>query len=140
MRRYRRGAALAKEKKIDLMIAVGGGSVIDCCKIVSAQAKLEEDIWEMEFSGHKYPSDFIPMIGVWGVCADGKTEIETAMEGIECLAAFVKEMGLPDTFAEMGIGEDTDFRRIADSTNIITNGCFHPLTHDDIYEILLNCR
>lgn len=64
MRRYRRGGALAKEKKIDLMIAVGGGSVIDCCKIVSAQAKLEEDIWEMEFSGHKYPSDFIPMIAV----------------------------------------------------------------------------
>lgn len=62
------------------------------------------------------------------------------MEGIECLAAFVKEMGLPDTFAEMGIGEDTDFRRIADSTNIITNGCFPPLTHDDVYEILLNCR
>ena len=58
------GAALAKEKKIDLMIAVGGGSVIDCCKIVSAQAKLEEDIWEMEFSGHKYPCDFIPMIAV----------------------------------------------------------------------------
>lgn len=25
---------------------------------------MEEDIWEMEFSGHKYPSDFIPMIAV----------------------------------------------------------------------------
>ena len=58
------GATLAKENKIDLILAVGGGSVIDCCKIVSAQAKLEEDIWEMEFSGNKYPSDFIPMIAV----------------------------------------------------------------------------
>ena len=32
------GAALAKEKNIDFILAVGGGSVIDCCKIVSAQA------------------------------------------------------------------------------------------------------
>lgn len=69
------GAALAKEKKIDLMIAVGGGSVIDCCKIVSAQAKLEEEIWEMEFSGHKYPSDFIPMIAVVTASGTGQSRI-----------------------------------------------------------------
>ena len=42
------GARLAKENKTDFILAVGGGSVIDCCKIVAAQAKLEEDIWEME--------------------------------------------------------------------------------------------
>ena len=34
------GARLAKENKVDFILAVGGGSVIDCCKIVSAQAKL----------------------------------------------------------------------------------------------------
>lgn len=38
------GAALVREKNIDLIFAVGGGSVIDCCKIVSAQAMLEQDI------------------------------------------------------------------------------------------------
>ena len=40
------GAKLARENDVDLILAVGGGSVSDCCKIVSAQAKLEEDIWE----------------------------------------------------------------------------------------------
>ena len=30
------GARLAKENNIDLILAVGGGSVIDCCKIISA--------------------------------------------------------------------------------------------------------
>lgn len=39
-------------------------AVIDCCKIVSAQAKLEQDIWEMEFSQHKYPTAYIPLIAV----------------------------------------------------------------------------
>ena len=55
------GAALAKEKNIDFILAVGGGSVIDCCKIVSAQAKLTQDIWELEYTDHKQPAEFIPM-------------------------------------------------------------------------------
>jgi len=62
-----------------------------------------------------------------------------ALEGVDCLASFIKEMDLPTTFAEMGIGEDTTYRSVADSSNIISNGCFKPLTHDDIYEILMNC-
>lgn len=55
------GAALAKERKVDFILAVGGGSVIDCCKIIAAQAKTEEDIWEMEFSKGKFPSDYLLM-------------------------------------------------------------------------------
>ena len=55
------GAKLARENNIDFILAVGGGSVIDCCKIVSAQAKLEKDIWEYEYSEKKQPTEFIPM-------------------------------------------------------------------------------
>lgn len=55
------GAALARAYQIDFILAVGGGSVIDCCKIVAAQAKLDEDIWEMEFTAHKFPTQAIPM-------------------------------------------------------------------------------
>ena len=55
------GAKLAREKNIDFILAVGGGSVIDCCKIVSAQAKLEKDIWELEYTDYQQPSAFIPM-------------------------------------------------------------------------------
>ena len=40
---------------------MGGGSVIDCCKIVSAQAKSDTDIWKMEFDEHRFPMTFIPM-------------------------------------------------------------------------------
>ena len=55
------GAELAKKNSIDFILAVGGGSVIDCCKIISAQAKLDEDIWEYEYSKGKVPKDYIPM-------------------------------------------------------------------------------
>lgn len=55
------GAALAKERGVDFILSVGGGSVTDCCKVISAQAKLEEDIWEMEYSMYKFPVQGIPM-------------------------------------------------------------------------------
>lgn len=55
------GAALAREYHVDFILAVGGGSVIDCCKVVSAQAMLDEDIWEMEYGKGKFPTEGIPM-------------------------------------------------------------------------------
>lgn len=55
------GAKLAREKNVDFILAVGGGSVIDCCKIVSAQAKLNQDIFDYEYVDKKYPTDGIKM-------------------------------------------------------------------------------
>lgn len=60
-KKVKEGAALAREKGVDFILAVGGGSVIDCCKIVAAQAVTDQDIWEMEFKDHVYPTDFLPM-------------------------------------------------------------------------------
>ena len=55
------GAKLARENHVDLILAVGGGSVSDCCKVVSAQAKVDEDLWELENVKHTRPSEFIPL-------------------------------------------------------------------------------
>lgn len=305
------GARLAKENNVDFILAVGGGSVIDCCKIVSAQAKLEEDIWDFEYGKGGQPADFIPMgavvtsfgtgaemnngavitngekmmksplwgafydfavldvgytmtmpmkqvisgsfdtlshcmetyfgspretnlsdeineavmrnviknmratlnapddrfirseliwaaamgengilklgkvtdfqchmlehqlgaytdcnhgfglavihpvlykhiykentaqfakfaVNVWGVNPDGNTEDEVALEGINALADFIKEVGLPTKFSEMDI-TDTDWKAIAEST-IITPGCAKKLTADELLEILNGCK
>ena len=307
------GAKLARENHVDLILAVGGGSVSDCCKVISAQANLNEDIWEMQYTKHTLPTKFIPLgtivtvfgtgsemnngavithekkkikgalwgaqaefafldpayslsvpmqqvisgafdtlshametyfgkpdennlsddineavmrsvirnirilltnpenyearseqawasamaengvlkIGkvtdfqahqiqhqlgaytdcnhgaglavihpvlyrhiyksgaarfarfarfaqnVWGIAPRDSDE-ETAAAGIDALAAFIKEIGLPTTFTELGIPADTDFRAIADSTNV-TAGCCKKMTHDEIYEILQEC-
>lgn len=304
------GAKLVRENNVDFILAVGGGSVIDCCKIISAQSQLSEDIWEMETVKKAYPTDFIPMgaivtasgtgaemnpgavitneekkikgalfgaqadfvfldpeytmsvpmkqvisgafdtlshametyfgkpdnnnlsddineavmksiiqnirclltdnknydarselmwassmaengilkigkitdfqahqiehqlgaytdcnhgqglavihpvlyrhiyqdgakrfarfaVNVWEIEEKGTVE-ETALAGVEALAAFIKEIGLPTSFTQMGISSDIDFRAIADSTNI-TAGCCKKLTHDEIYEILKEC-
>lgn len=305
------GVKLVKEKDVDFILAVGGGSVIDCCKIISAQAKLDCDIWDMEFNQRKFPTEFIPLgavvtasgtgaemnsgavitneekkikcgllgafasfavldpeytmsvpmkqvisgafdtlshametyfgkpernnlsddinetvmrsvianirallknpqdydarselmwasamaengilkIGkvtdfqahqiehqlgaytdcnhgqglavihpvlyrhiykegagrfarfarnVWGI-SDKATDEEIALAGIDALADFIKEIGLPASFTEMGIGENVDFKTVAESTNI-TAGCCKKLTHEEILEILNECR
>lgn len=305
------GAKLAKDYDVDFILAVGGGSVIDCCKIVSAQAKLNQDIWQMEFVDKKFPSDFIPlgavttasgtgsemnngavitneelkikagMLGaladfsvldptytltvpmpqvlsgafdtlshametyfgkpsennvsdeineaimrntifnirevlknpqaikprselmwdsamaengilklgkvtdfqahqiehqlgaytncnhgqglavvhpvlyrhiykdglskfvrfakeVWHVDDSSLTDEETALAGIQALADFIKEMGLPTTLTEMNITDKQMLKNVADSSNI-SAGCCKQLTHEDIYDILLEC-
>lgn len=49
------GATLVRENNIDLILAVGGGSVIDCAKGISVSAYCEGDPWQ------KYWVDFKPL-------------------------------------------------------------------------------
>ena len=74
---------------------------------------------------------------VWGI-EEKETAEETARAGVEALADFIKEIGLPASFTEMGISPDTDFKAVADSCNL-TAGCCKKLTHEEILEILKEC-
>jgi alcohol dehydrogenase YqhD (iron-dependent ADH family) len=42
-----KGAQLCKEHAIDFVLAVGGGSVIDCSKTIAAAAKYDGDAWDL---------------------------------------------------------------------------------------------
>lgn len=54
------GAKLARESQADLILAVGGGSVMDCCKAVSLAARYPGDIWE-DFWARPGVIDFDPL-------------------------------------------------------------------------------
>ena len=54
------GAALAREKGVDFILGVGGGSVMDCCKAVSLAARYEGDIWN-DFWERSGIVDFEPL-------------------------------------------------------------------------------
>ncbi|MCT6926357.1 iron-containing alcohol dehydrogenase [Metasolibacillus sp.] len=43
----RRGAEICKAEGIDLVLAVGGGSVVDCSKLIVAAAKYDGDAWDL---------------------------------------------------------------------------------------------
>lgn len=54
------GAALARERSVDMILGVGGGSVMDCCKAISMAAVYSGDIWD-DFWVRPGIVDFAPL-------------------------------------------------------------------------------
>ena len=57
------GARLVRENDIDFILAVGGGSVIDCAKGVSVAAYCEGDAWERFWINGEEPTERIIPVG-----------------------------------------------------------------------------
>jgi alcohol dehydrogenase YqhD (iron-dependent ADH family) len=63
-------AALAREKKVDLIVAVGGGSVIDSSKIISITIPVTHSGWDF-IKGNAKPKSAIPLISILTLAATG---------------------------------------------------------------------
>ena len=74
---------------------------------------------------------------VWGIARDGKTDEELALAGIQALADFIKEIGLPATLRELG-ADKAQLKEIADSCGI-SQGSYKLMTHEEILEIFQEC-
>lgn len=77
-------------------------------------------------------------VNVWGIPAEGKTDEELAKLGVEALADFIKEIGLPTTLRELGVTDDIPLREIAYTCNL-SNGSYKHMTHEEIYQIFKEC-
>ncbi|MDE6846485.1 MAG: iron-containing alcohol dehydrogenase [Lachnospiraceae bacterium] len=77
-------------------------------------------------------------VNVWGVDADKKSDKEIALAGIEMLENFILEIGLPVTLRELGVDEQTDLKKIADSCAIST-GSYKEMSYEEILEIFKEC-
>ena len=77
-------------------------------------------------------------VNVWGISPDGKTDEELACAGVEALADFIQEIGLPTTLRELGVNETIDLEAIANSCNLAP-GSFKKMTHEEILEIFKEC-
>ena len=68
------GAKLAKENNVGLILGVGGGSVMDCCKAVSIAARYQGDVWA-DFWARPGIFDFEPLpLGVIVTVAETGSE------------------------------------------------------------------
>lgn len=74
---------------------------------------------------------------VWGLDPDGYEDMGgLALAGIDALADFIKEMGLPSTLRELGFGkEERDLLPEIAESCFISEGAFRQLTHDEILEL-----
>lgn len=65
-----KGADICKKEKIDVLLAVGGGSTIDCTKVIAAAAFYEGDSWDLVT--HKAPvTKALPVLSVLTLAATG---------------------------------------------------------------------
>lgn len=64
------GANLCKENNIDLILSVGGGSVLDCSKAISVCAKYDGEGWDL-ISGKVKAKSAVPIIDIITLAATG---------------------------------------------------------------------
>lgn len=73
-------------------------------------------------------------VNVWDVDAAGKTDEQVALEGLDAMESWMKELGLVMNITDLGASEDM-IEGIANST-LILNGGYKSLNHEEIVQIL----
>lgn len=123
-KKVQEGAALAREKDVSFILALGGGSVIDCCKIIAAQAVTEKDIWKMEFEDHVYPTEFLPMGAVVTASGTGAEMNNGAVITNEDTNQKAGVLGAYATFAILDVGNTMSL-----PAKQVISGAFDTLSH-----------
>lgn len=87
----RKGAKLCKENGIQAILAVGGGSTIDCAKVTAAAAKYEGEAWDLVLNSSLI-KDALPIFTVVTLSATGsemdRGAVISNMETNDKVAAF----------------------------------------------------
>jgi alcohol dehydrogenase YqhD (iron-dependent ADH family) len=73
----RKGIATVKQNNLDVIVAVGGGSVIDSAKAIAAGSMVEHDVWKF-FIGKKSIKAALPVVTVLTLAAAG-SEMNSGM-------------------------------------------------------------
>ena len=62
---------MCKENQVDVILAVGGGSTIDCSKAIAAGFYSEEDIWTVIAARKGYTGPALPIVTILTLAATG---------------------------------------------------------------------
>lgn len=118
------GARIVRDEHIDFILAVGGGSVIDCCKIVSSQAMMDVDAWDDWYVGHNLPKEFVPMGAVVTASGTGAEQNNGAVITNEEKKLKQPLFGAFHSFAIL----DSDLTKTLPMKQVIS-GAFDTLSH-----------
>ena len=118
------GVQIARSEQVGFILAVGGGSVIDCCKIVSAQAMMDEDVWDAWYVYHRMPTKFIPMGAVVTASGTGAEQNNGAVITHEEKKLKQPLFGAFHSFAVL----DSDLTKTVPMPQVVS-GAFDTLSH-----------
>ena len=118
------GARIARSEQVGFILAVGGGSVIDCCKIVSAQAMMDENVWDAWYNDHRMPTKFIPMGAVVTASGTGAEQNNGAVITHEEKKLKQPLFGAFHSFAVL----DSDLTKTLPMKQVVS-GAFDTLSH-----------
>ena len=78
---------------------------------------------------------------VWGISEEDKTEIQLALAGIDALADFIRECGLPARLSELKVKTPITDKLLEESaySTTIQPFSYKKMTGSEIYEILKEC-
>lgn len=95
----RKGVKLCKENNIDVILAVGGGSTIDCSKVIAAGYYYDQDPWDL-VTNPSLIENVLPLVSVLTLAATGsemnKNAVISNMETNEKLGTASTKM-IPKT-------------------------------------------
>lgn len=66
----REGVKLCRENGVQVVVPIGGGSSIDCAKVIAGSVSYEGDPWDLVIGKAKYKS-FLPIVSVLTLAATG---------------------------------------------------------------------
>ena len=75
---------------------------------------------------------------VWEIPRSGRSDEELALAGVDALAQFIREVGLPSTLKELGVTDRAMLKEIAYSCGI-SAGSYRQMTHEEILQIFEEC-
>ncbi|MFT5874457.1 MAG: alcohol dehydrogenase YqhD (iron-dependent ADH family) [Clostridium sp.] len=91
----KKGIEICRENKVELILAVGGGSVIDCSKVIAAGYYYDGDAWDIVLDPRKI-NKVLPIATILTLAATGSEmdagAVITNIETSEKLATFNKYM------------------------------------------------
>lgn len=91
----KKGVEICRENKIDLILAVGGGSTIDCAKVIAAGYYYDGDVWDIVVDPRKI-TKILPIATVLTLAATGSEmdagAVITNLETSEKLGTGHKDM------------------------------------------------
>lgn len=132
----KKGAMAAREHDADVVVAIGGGSVMDASKVIAAAVFYDGDPWDMMFHGErkaKLPKRALPIVTVPTLAATGSemndgaviTNEQTIEKAYVCADCLAPSIAVVDPELTMTVPPDQTAYGVADIITHVTESYFN---------------